>query len=471
MSNFKSRLPLLILTLGAILRAATLGSAALWYDESVTLYRTGLPFIQLYVNQADNSGCLLLDLILRPLMALWHLFGHGAAVPLQLLRLPSLLAGWASLWLIWLLMQRLGFTLRQQLFTAAFAACLPGLLWIGQDARTYGLLGLVFLAGIYFAVEGRLLGLTACLGLMHYCHNTGPAEAAAVLVIALYYFPSKARRILLAGGLAFLAWLPALAHVYLMTMSVFGIVQPWAPVLTFNWLANETILALLVSHFSGLKLAAFVVGLISLGLLISKAWKWRARNALLMAWIVPVLVMWLVGLAWNNVVIYRTLMPMLYPFVLWLGLELGRVPIGTYRLIAASLWTCLLVAGLALWRPAERGAGLDQVAAQIRSQWRTGDLLVYEAQIVAQPMNYYLSDLAHYSWPGITNHLINEPGLWLADTGDPARAKRIWLVLTEDSLISDSERTLVHATFLHGDPLWRLLYVQNSTIDVYLVER
>ena len=47
---------------------------------------------------------------------------------LWLLRLPSLLAGLLSLWLVWKLMQQLHFTPWQQLLTALFTALLPGLL-------------------------------------------------------------------------------------------------------------------------------------------------------------------------------------------------------------------------------------------------------------------------------------------------------------------------------------------------------
>lgn len=465
MISLKSRLPLLILALGALLRAATLGSAALWYDESVTLYRTTIPFMTLYTNQTDNSGCLLLDLLLRPLMAISH--------SLWLLRLPSLLASLLSLYLVWLLMRSLRFTLPQQLFAAAFVAFLPGLLWVAQDARTYSLLGLVFLAALYFAVEGRLLGLAACLGLLGYSHSVGPAYAAAAFCAALYLTPGRARRIFMAGGLAALAWLPALAHIKLMSMTVFGVMQPWAPHLTWSWFVNELLIALFVNRSVWLRLLACLVLLASVGLFYTQAWKCRARNVLLIGVLVPLLVMYLVGLVWNNVIIYRTLIPLMYALMLWLGWEFGSKAtlMSPYRWIIAALWTCLLVTGLTLWRPADRGGHLDQAAAGIRSQWRTGDLLVYESKTTYLPFQYYLGDLPQYFWPEIKSTMVNEPGVTTYNTGDPAQARRVWLVLTEDALITPTERELLHAVFPHGPPLWRILYVQASTIDVYLVER
>jgi hypothetical protein len=259
MKSFSSRLPLFLLAIGAVLRAATYGSAALWYDESVTLYRTSIPFMTLYTARTDNSGCLLLDLMLRPLMALGQ--------SLWILRLPSMLASLVGLWLVWKIMQALQFTPRQQLFGAAFAAFLPGLLWIGQDARSYSLLAMFVLAALYFAIQGRLLGMTACLGLMMYCHNTGPVEAAGVLCVALYLRPTRWPRVLLCGGLACLAWIPAMIHVWTMSVASFGIYQPWQLSLTVTWLAKSAVTALWVSRLPLFNLLAFLLGLASLGLL------------------------------------------------------------------------------------------------------------------------------------------------------------------------------------------------------------
>jgi hypothetical protein len=60
MTILKSRLPVFFLLLGAALRIGTLGYAAIWYDEAVTLYRTTIPFMQLFTNRSENSGDLLL---------------------------------------------------------------------------------------------------------------------------------------------------------------------------------------------------------------------------------------------------------------------------------------------------------------------------------------------------------------------------------------------------------------------------
>ena len=96
------RLPALLLIIGAVLRVARTGAAAIWFDESNTLYRASIPFHTLFTETSENSGDLLLEIILRPLLALSH--------SVWMLRLPSMLAGLASLWLVWKLMERLDFT-------------------------------------------------------------------------------------------------------------------------------------------------------------------------------------------------------------------------------------------------------------------------------------------------------------------------------------------------------------------------
>ena len=150
MKRYLPHIPALILSLGAILRVVTIGSAALWYDEAISLYRSTIPFMQLFSNGTDQSGSLILDLLLR----ITTTFNHHSII---LLRLPSLIAGMISLWLVWLLMKKLYFTLEQQIASSILIAFLPGLLWLGQDARPYGITACILLAALYFVLDSSTL--------------------------------------------------------------------------------------------------------------------------------------------------------------------------------------------------------------------------------------------------------------------------------------------------------------------------
>jgi hypothetical protein len=468
MTKLTSKLPALLLIFGAILRIVGTGSAAIWYDESVIVYRSGLPFMQLLTNQSDLSGDLLVDLLVRPLMAISH--------SLWLLRLPSMLAGLVSLWLVWKLMQRLSFSLGQQLITSVFMAFLPGLIWIGQDARSYGLVGLLLLGSLWFTLENNWLGTLSCCGLLPYCHSTAVLYGGAILLINLYLRPHYLKRTVLLGLAMGLAWLPAIARI-LINGHVAAALQPWSPTISLNWFLRSVAQAIwTTTGYSTLHSGMIIILLLLTVPLLFSNIKNLSRVTLLLAWTAPLGAMIAISI-FQNILLYRTVMPMLYPFGLWLGWELGHsqsVPQLRDRL-AQVLWVpwgTLLLVGLVTWSPAARGAGLDLAAAQIRSEWQAGDLLVYVTKTTGLPFNYYLGDLPHYQDPDVASEFLQEPGIHIPDTGSPATARRIWLVLPEnEKLVTPAEATGIERKFPHSStPEMRLVYMQAAPISIYLVE-
>jgi hypothetical protein len=458
MTILKSRLPFLFLLAGAILRIATLGSAAIWYDEAVTLYRTAIPFMTLFTNRSENSGDLLLELILRPLMAI-------DPRSLWLLRLPDLLAGLISLWLVWLLMQKFQFSLRQQLITTALVAFLPGLLWMGQDGRPYGLLACLFLAAIWFAIEGHWLGLVASCGLFVYCHSTGAVYALAALAIAYYLHPCNLKKFLISGALIGLAWIPALARIILTNESL---AYAWGTAPTFEIWAVSAYVAIW-ANISVYQIFFFSATVLAFTLpLLFSGDPDRCRIITIVAWAVPVTGMMLFSLH-RNVIIYRTLIPLLFPFSLWLGWELGSITKPVWlRISLTGLWAVALVIGLAGWHPTDRGGHLDQIAAQIRSQWRTGDQLIFASSTVALPFEYYLGDLPH-AWLDIAKDpLMDVPGEPRTVLACQGPLQRWWVIIPEEKdLITPPEWAALKA-YMPGQPVYSLHYMQAATIDVYL---
>jgi|ERR1035437_3193650 hypothetical protein len=458
MTILKSRLPILFLFSGAVLRIATLGSSAIWYDEAVTLYRTTIPFMQLFTNRSENSGDLLLELILRPFSLA---FKPGS---LWLLRLPALLAGLISLWLVWLLMQKLQFSFRQQLITAALVAFLPGLLWQGQDGRPYGLLACLFLAALWFALEGRWLGLIASCGLMVYCHSTGAVYALGALAIAFYLHPCKIRNFLISGALIGLAWLPALLRIIITNENL---AYAWGSASTFEIWAISAYVAFWMNMGMYQFFFAATVLAFTLPLLFSGDPD-RSRIIPLMAWSIPLVGMMLFSLL-RNVIIYRTLIPLLFPFSLWLGWELGDVmrPVWLRRVLT-GLWAIALVIGLAGWHSADRGSHLDQIAAQIRAQWQPGDQLIYVSSTVGLPFEYYLGDLPH-AWLDIAKDpLMDVPGVPRSVLGCQGPCKRWWVIIPEEKDLITPPEWAALKPYMPGQPVYSIHYMQAATIDVWL---
>jgi mannosyltransferase len=126
--------PLAALTLlAAVLRLATLGEQSFWYDEAFTpvhVLHTGLGATLHAVVHTENTP------------PLWYLlawvdariFGDGAIA----LRLPSALAGIATVPVVWAIGERLGGR-RAALIAAAIVAVDPLMVWYSQEARAYGL--------------------------------------------------------------------------------------------------------------------------------------------------------------------------------------------------------------------------------------------------------------------------------------------------------------------------------------------
>lgn len=453
--KFLPIIPPMILSIGVILRVAGTGASAIWYDESNMIYRAGIPFLSLWTEKSENSGDLLLEILLRPIMAINH--------SIWLLRLPSIVAGLISLWLVWKLMQRLDFSLRQQITTCLIVAFLPGLIWLSQDARTYGLLACIFLAALWFALESGWLGLLAVCGLSIYVHNIGPVMAVTALIIAAWLYPWKIRRILLVALFSAIAWIPAIVHI----LQSWIVQQPWQPQLTFSWLLYSTIRAIWPMNYK--EWFFLVAGLILLRTAIFLFSRNRSHGRIvpLLAWTLPVGGLIIFSLiTCNNVVLYRTIMPTLIPFSLWLGWEMGR-----QKLVHSLAWSVMLIGGLMLWHPSDRGGHLDLVADQIRSQWRLGDTLVYTTGTVGQPFDYYLADLPH-TWDDTVQH----PFLYLTPiprisvdppTGFPLRS---WVVIPRDGLVTPKEQAVLDDRVKHLHPVFTVAYMQAATIDVFLVE-
>jgi mannosyltransferase len=139
-----------LILLAAVLRLATLTEQSFWYDESFTpvhVLHTGLGATLKAVVHSENTP---------PLWYLlaWvdvRLFGDGALA----LRLPSALAGIATVPVVWAIGEKLSGR-RAALIAGAIVAVNPLFVWYSQEARAYGLF--VFFAALAMLCFVRLLG-------------------------------------------------------------------------------------------------------------------------------------------------------------------------------------------------------------------------------------------------------------------------------------------------------------------------
>jgi mannosyltransferase len=139
--SFASRHALaLIVGAAAVLRFATLGTPAYWYDESLTVIRLDHGFRGMLEATAQGVTPPLYYI----LAWLWqHVFGSGELA----LRSLSALLGTATVPVVYAAARELA-SRRAALIAAALAATSPLLIWYSQELRTYPLL--IFLAAVSF---------------------------------------------------------------------------------------------------------------------------------------------------------------------------------------------------------------------------------------------------------------------------------------------------------------------------------
>lgn len=461
--SYRNKLPIFLLVTGAIFRILGTGAAAIWTDEAVTLYRAQTPLLQLWQNHAEQSGDIILELFLRPLLLI--------SDSVWVLRLPSLLAGLGCLWLVWKLMQRFEFNPTQQLLTAAFVSFAPGLIWQAQSARPYSLLAFFFLLAIWSISEGRWLRFGLSLALMLYCHNIAPAFVGAALAVAWILYPSRWKKLLyVLLGVGF-AWIPQFALIFFNQQWISLDIAPLPP-FSLSWFAMSLIQAFwATTHTNGWAIYGSLVVLALTFALVFTRIKAHARLVPAVATIIPFLALFGLSAAATNLFVYRAIMPLGYTFFLWLGWELGLKGWRfNYRLAVAALWLLLVLGGYGVFRAADRGGYLDQVAAEIRSQWRTGDALVITT-VTGYPFNYYLSDLPMIYQPISDNFFLQPPGRELVPARPPEQLPtRLWVIIPEDVLLDDAADLKALQLTQGTDPLFRVNYMQTSPLEVYLVK-
>jgi mannosyltransferase len=283
----------LILGIGALLRLATLGVQSFWLDEGISFWT---------VHRSLPDLIELLSDYIRPLFFLviypTYLLGNQE----WLLRLPSALAGIASLWLLYILGREL-FDRPTALLATALLAFSPLHLWYSQEARFYALIGLLALGAVYFAVRGLkhnrlsdwvLFGVFEGLGLWTESSAVWYILAINLSGLLLLRYLLVERRIFgwaLAQAIGVALYLP---RVFTFVDTVQGGATSWIPPATIRELLR------LMSDFSGGFMHSALFGILSMllvgsGFMLGLVWllreaprRWTTYAVLLPWLIVPI---------------------------------------------------------------------------------------------------------------------------------------------------------------------------------------
>jgi len=497
--KLKTKISEVMLAFAIWIRGIGINQPAIWYDEAFSLEMSKLPLGIMIRSLARDFNPPLWELILKPFAMI--------SENLAWIRLPSLLASIGSLWILWLIMDRMRATDWQRIWVIALSM-LPINIWMAQDARVYALFQLLYLASLLFAIKHQWLGFTASVGLMCYAHSLGFIFAAGSLAVALYFTLKwsnikilvhdvissiKNKNNLPDGSLFKLnlilkiikhwaaGMILAIPSLYMLVGGYggAGISDHWIPDLIFDYYWQSIRQALFAQAF-GIQWQLFgmimiiAYGLLSLAVTIHILMEndpYKKHDHLIivsgLAFVIPLVGMMLVSLTYHNIIFYRPLATLSLPLALWLGSATAPVKIRWYKFVMPGIMAVVLFAGVVGYRPMVKGAELNQ-AAEIINQGE-GQIL-YATGSAALPFSYYVdrqgyiadvdqpAGLLQSDLQDVLGYERREPGPWAS-----------WIVLPMDDLLDpDLERELFDLIKdNYYQPVGQLKYWQQAVIYIY----
>lgn len=466
MINLKNKifnLPVIVIIFGCLIRIFGYTSTAIRYDEALSLYRATIPFAQFLHDQQYYSSLILWEFILRLVAKLSH--------ALWVVRLPSVVFGLFSLFLIWKLIVHLKFSIRQQLFVLFIIAFCPGLIWISQDARQYILFIDIYLLSIIFALEKKWLGLFAVCSLSIYTHVIGPAFALGALSLAIIQYPKNWKRILIIGVSSAVIWC--------LWLVLYFNIQPTTGFSNEFWLGNlgitEAYRNIFVGYFISMPdpyMVIIFMATLIISVIFSIYYSIRNRGVCTIIFLVPLIAILLESLIWKNTLFWRTIILLIIPLILWIGQNLTLNNGKYFGWVIITLWIVITIAGVLKWNPVNNGGKLDMAAKLIDESWKNGDIIYFGTGTVAMPFNYYLNDKPEFLIDGITNSSLTPPTLHLFARIrlESIPYKRVWLIYPTDNLMPLEQQDRLKFYARSGRLITTIKTIETPDILVYLIE-
>jgi hypothetical protein len=450
----KADFPVFLFLLNVITRLSGWLTASIWYDEAISLWRARLPLSKLWTDGAELQGFNLWEFFLRP-------FAGG---PLWLLRLPAMVLSVASVYLAWLIMRRLEFTRAQITIAMIGLATLPGILWMSQDARYYGPMSFLFLAGLWYGLSGRLWMLCGFSCILILMHPTGAAWAAgAYLVIILNGTRITSLRWhtipLTVTGLYKLSTL-------LGEQALSGF---WLQDTSARYLTIQTMFAFYGDTLNGW---AAILGLAVIAAILLPVVNLATDRTLRMLYfgvMGPIIIMLMVGEIYQPVLFYRTMQPGLPVFCILAGYVL-KPSRQWYTWIMPAIAALAVTLGLVNWNPASRGASIEQAAHFIGQNWQPGDVIYYGSGTVAMPFDYYL-EREQYLLDGYLNRNLSWPGIpFMMEPLENIQYSRAWIIYPLETTLHPEDAARLESYTQDGTLIARLEAIHFAPILIYLVE-
>src|SRR5574337_764706 len=340
---------------GIALRIAGLTASPLWYDEAFSLAMTRLPLLDMVRASSLDFNPPLWEMIAWVSVRLFGFNEFGLRFPALLANIGTLLlaADFAHKYL----------PLRAAVMALTVLAILPYQLWMAQDGRVYALMSLLYLAAAWFALDVCWLGMGASLGLLMYCHMTGPFYALTIGVLCIGLWRRETvRRYAFGGTMAAASFVPWLSsYVIMATGKTFWVIPK-----TFGWFVTAVVRGLVADALQTdwLRAVAILIVLLSAIAALIITFARRERGLVIMGLLgaLPFALM-LITAPVKNVIFYRPLSAMTAPLILWLTASLIQLPGIGLKSFYSTAWAIVLAASI-VGRSEER-----RVGKECRSRW------------------------------------------------------------------------------------------------------
>jgi len=449
-------------------RLINLGSEHLWFDEA----------FQWLVSQPKTD-------LWKAIIGDTHppLWGLIQAFNLQLFggsewtfRLPSAVAGIASILMIYLLALALKLSKRAAFIAGMIAAFMPGLIYFSQDARPYSFLLMSVLICLWGALRGNFFVYLAAAVAAAYTQNTGLIYAGLIGLSMLAVHRKKRGMIFLCGVallIMYAPWIPILIHQARAVAESYWV----APlnIGSFIKAGFDTSAGTRIPQFFQIPVVAGWGGLTMISLVVSRRWLFRRRA--LPFWAVFIgspVALALYSVVVSDVYIYRALLPSGAMIAILWGGAISKLK-GEHFKIFSSLTLFVIALSIFSYYTTESRADLNQILAPLREKWQEGDGIYFSNATSAIMFNKYLRlherDFRIAPLPGsimnITTDVKTAFGLsTLESAPDKLPFRRIWYVGGLSPFSSEMEWTRYltiarKASYLHA---WGGIHFRNFII-------